>query len=118
MRRLAAELGVDPMAIYYHLPGKRAVLSGLIEDVFAELRVPSAGGTWRDRVRGWARAYRDLARAHPNLVLHLVSNAEAGATAALEASERSTRHSKRRDYHPARSCGRPTWWWTTSTGSP
>lgn len=88
MRRLAAELGVDPMAIYYHLPGKGALLSGLVEDVFCELRVPPAGGgAWQDRVRGWARAYRDLARAHPNLVLHLVSNAEAGAAAALEASE-------------------------------
>jgi hypothetical protein len=60
----------------------------LVEDVFCELRVPPAGGgAWQDRVRGWARAYRDLARAHPNLVLHLVSNAEAGAAAALEASE-------------------------------
>ena len=31
MRRLARELGVDPMAIYHHLPNKRALLSGLIE---------------------------------------------------------------------------------------
>src|SRR5262245_9635166 len=26
MRRLAADLGVDPMAIYHHLPGKAAVV--------------------------------------------------------------------------------------------
>ncbi len=32
MRRLAKELGVDPMAIYHHVPGKRALLTGLIEE--------------------------------------------------------------------------------------
>jgi AcrR family transcriptional regulator len=92
MRRLAAELGVDPMALYHHLPGKAAVIAGLVELVFAELRVPPAGGAgedrpWPERVRAFARAYRDLARAHPHFVLHLVTHAEAGAAAALEASE-------------------------------
>jgi AcrR family transcriptional regulator len=88
MRRLAAELGVDPMSIYHHLPGKQAVLSGLVKSVFAEMRVPSAGDKgWQDRVRDFARAYRDLARAHPNLVLQIVSDTAAAAEAALEASE-------------------------------
>ena len=88
MRRLAAELGVDPMAIYHHLPGKGAVLSGMVGLVYGEMR-PSAdaGGAWQDVVRENARALRGLARAHPNLVLHLVSNPEAGAAAAMEANE-------------------------------
>ena len=30
MRRLGAELGVNPMSIYHHLPGKGAVVSGLV----------------------------------------------------------------------------------------
>ena len=34
MRRLGAELGVDPMSIYHHLPGKEAVVSGLVGMVF------------------------------------------------------------------------------------
>ena len=88
MRRLAAELGVDPMAIYHHLPGKAAVVTGVVEAVFAELRVPPPGDKgWQDGVRAFARAYRDVARAHPHLVLHLVTNAEAAAAATLEASE-------------------------------
>ena len=90
MRRLRAELGVDPMSIYHHLPGKEAVVSGLVGMVFGEMRVPSeGGGSWQERVRGFARAHRDLARAHPNLVLEMVSNAaEPAATEAiLEASE-------------------------------
>ncbi len=88
MRRLGAELGVDPMSIYHHLPGKEAVVSGLVRVVFGEMRVPSTGsGTWREQVRGFARAHRDLARAHPNLVLQIVSNAAASTEAMLEVSE-------------------------------
>jgi TetR/AcrR family transcriptional regulator, tetracycline repressor protein len=88
MRRLAAELGVDPMAIYYHLPNKRAILSGLVARVFAELRVPSAkSGTWPARVRAIAQAYHGLARAHPHLVFYLVTDREAAAVAALELNE-------------------------------
>jgi len=89
MRRLAKELGVDPMAIYHHLPSKRALLSGLIEKVFSEMRVPEPEetGGWRERVRAWARAFRDVARAHPRLVPHLASYPEAAAEATLESTE-------------------------------
>lgn len=91
MRRLGAELGVDPMAVYHHVPGKGAVVSGLVEKVFAEMRVPPSGGAsgggWQDRVRAWARAYRGVVRSHPNLVLEIVSDAAAVSEAAILASE-------------------------------
>ncbi|MDQ4126705.1 MAG: TetR/AcrR family transcriptional regulator C-terminal domain-containing protein [Actinomycetota bacterium] len=88
MRRLAAELGVDPMAIYHHVPGKGAVLAGMVELVYGEMRASAAtGAAWQDLVRENARTLREVTRAHPNLVLHLVSNPEAGAAAALEANE-------------------------------
>ncbi len=90
MRRLAKELGVDPMAIYHHVPGKRALLTGLIEEVFSEMRVPASrqtGEDWRERVRGWARAFRGVARAHPNLISYLPTNPEAAAAATLDSTE-------------------------------
>jgi AcrR family transcriptional regulator len=88
MRRLAADLGVDPMAIYHHLPGKRAVLAGLVGLVCAELRLPAPGvGAWPERVRAVARAYRGLVLAHPNLARHLIADAEAATVAALEVNE-------------------------------
>jgi TetR/AcrR family transcriptional regulator, tetracycline repressor protein len=89
MRRLAKELGVDPMAIYHHLPNKRALLSALIEEVFSEMRVPGSveTGGWRERVRAWACAFRDVARAHPKLVPHLATYPEAAAEATLESTE-------------------------------
>ena len=87
MRRLAAALGVDPMAIYHHLPGKEALLAALVAHVYGDLRVPLGDGTWQERVRAFARAYRDVVRAHPHFFRHLVANAAAAATATLEASE-------------------------------
>jgi TetR/AcrR family tetracycline transcriptional repressor len=89
MRRLAKELGVDPMAIYHHVPNKRALLSALIEEVFSQMRVmdPKDTEDWRARVRAWACAFRDVARAHPKLVPQLASYPEAAAEATLESTE-------------------------------
>jgi TetR/AcrR family transcriptional regulator, tetracycline repressor protein len=89
MRRLAKDLGVDPMAIYHHVPNKRALLSALIEEVFSRMPVPESGetGDWRERVESWARAFRDVGRAHPKLVPHLASYPEAATEATLESTE-------------------------------
>lgn len=100
MRRLAAELGVDPMALYYHVPNKGALISGLVERVFSEMPPPISGEEdWRERIRHFAHAYRNLARGHPSLVRYLVSSSASAATlkageplyAALEAGGFSAR---------------------------
>lgn len=93
MRRLGAKLGVDPTSIYHHVANKEALVSGLVELVFAEeMRLPQeVRQPWQERVRFFARAHRRVAQAHPNLVLYVVSNAAsapAGAlSVALEAGE-------------------------------
>jgi TetR/AcrR family transcriptional regulator, tetracycline repressor protein len=77
MRRLAAELNVDPMAIYHHVSGKDALIAGVVELMFAELRLPdTATGFWQDQIRSIAHAYRALAAAHPNLVIYMATNPE------------------------------------------
>ncbi len=37
MRRLAADLGVEAMSLYYHVPGKEGLLDGLAEAVLDEI---------------------------------------------------------------------------------
>lgn len=37
MRRLAADLGVEAMSLYYHVPGKEGLLDGLAEAVLVEI---------------------------------------------------------------------------------
>lgn len=90
MRRLGKELGVDPMAIYHHLPGKQAIITGLVQRVFEE--VPRSTGSvdsadWRERVRHWAVSYCDVARRHANLIVHLVSNVDAVTESVMRANE-------------------------------
>jgi TetR/AcrR family transcriptional regulator, tetracycline repressor protein len=44
-------------------------------------------GIWEQRVRAWARAYRELALTHPGLVLQIVSDPQAVAIAAVHVNE-------------------------------
>ena len=57
MRRLAAGLGVVPMALYKHVADKRELLDGMVDLVFAELEVP-VDVDWRSALRtraSWLR---------------------------------------------------------------
>jgi len=87
MRKLATRLGVDPMSIYHHVPGKDALLRALVEHVFDGMEQPARDGDWRQRVRSWATAYRAVADEHPNLVLRIVSDPSAIAVAAARIND-------------------------------
>ncbi len=67
MRALGHELGADPMAAYYHLPNKAAVLDGVVEAVWSELELPDESDQpWQTQLEQIARAMRDTLRRHPN----------------------------------------------------
>ncbi|MGA3221539.1 MAG: TetR/AcrR family transcriptional regulator C-terminal domain-containing protein [Acidimicrobiales bacterium] len=73
MRRLARELGRDPMSLYRHAPNKAALLEAVAETVLAELEVDPTDPDWSSQLRKVARHYRGLALAHPNVVPLLVT---------------------------------------------
>jgi AcrR family transcriptional regulator len=68
MRRLGAELGVDPMAVYHHLPNKDALLDALVEAVMGEIDLSrdDPAESPEERVLCAARAYREVMLAHAN----------------------------------------------------
>ena len=68
MRRLGADLGVDPMTIYHHVPDKAALFDGITERVVAEVEIPSPSGDWRDDLRAVTHAARAACLHHPNAV--------------------------------------------------
>jgi TetR/AcrR family tetracycline transcriptional repressor len=68
MRRLGAELGVDPMAIYHHVPDKAALFDGIVERVLASVVLPPPTGQWADELRATARAVRRTLLAHPHAI--------------------------------------------------
>ena len=51
IRSLAQQLGVKPMAVYHYVADKEAILDGIVDLVFAEFALPSAGGDWREEMR-------------------------------------------------------------------
>lgn len=68
MRRLGTALGVDPMAVYHHLPSKRAVLSEVLERVLSGLTPPDPNAAWDEQARQWVARYRKLIVAHPEII--------------------------------------------------
>jgi AcrR family transcriptional regulator len=69
MRKLAAELGVEAMSLYNHVPSKGAVLDGLLEGLLDEIDVrPGGGRHWTERIRVAARSFRRQALRHPSFV--------------------------------------------------
>jgi AcrR family transcriptional regulator len=70
MRRLAADLGVEAMSLYYHLPGKGGLLDGLAETVVAEItaavkRSEDPETDWRTSLRRRFLAAREVMLRHP-----------------------------------------------------
>jgi len=72
MRRLAAGLDVEAMSLYYHLPGKEALLDGVVETVVAEIHdavgrldTTKPDGDWRTRLRQRFLAAREVMLRHP-----------------------------------------------------
>jgi AcrR family transcriptional regulator len=65
MRSLAHELGVKPMALYYHVANKEEILDGIVDLVFSEIERPSADGDWRSEITRRAESARQVLRRHP-----------------------------------------------------
>lgn len=87
MRRLGAELGVEAMTLYHHIPNKDALLDGLVEQVVTLAEAPRFGqGRWRDVLRDYARTLLDTLLAHP-AVLPLVATRPATTPANLRMVE-------------------------------
>lgn len=74
MRRLGAELGVRPMALYRYVPDRDALLDGMVEEVLAEMKVdPTGYDDWTAGLRAAAEEFRRVAHRHPNIVPLLVN---------------------------------------------
>ncbi|MGI5481927.1 TetR/AcrR family transcriptional regulator [Streptomyces lavendofoliae] len=78
MRKLAAELDVTAMSVYWYVDTKDDLLELALDRVVGDLPLPDAGpgADWRDRLRELAASYRGLFVAHPwasSLVGHFLN---------------------------------------------
>lgn len=66
MRALGAELGVEAMSLYRHVPSKAALLDGVVALLLDELAAAVPGtGDWQEALAALATAHRAAERRHP-----------------------------------------------------
>ncbi|MDQ4095697.1 MAG: TetR/AcrR family transcriptional regulator C-terminal domain-containing protein [Actinomycetota bacterium] len=67
MRKLGAELGVEAMSLYNHVPNKDALLDGVTEIMLREIDMTAIDeGPWDEALRAACRSFRSVLLAHPN----------------------------------------------------
>ena len=71
MRRLGQRLGVDPMAVYYHVPNKAALHDGMVEHLWSGVTLPTRteGERWQDILKTVFSAFRARLLEHPRAVV-------------------------------------------------
>src|SRR6202012_1996510 len=67
IRRLATELGVTPMALYWHFRSKEDLLSGLSDQIWDEVNLKvDQSAPWPDQLRAIMESLVGVMRAHPS----------------------------------------------------
>jgi AcrR family transcriptional regulator len=64
MRKLADELRVAAMSLYYHVPNKVELIDGMIDIVFSEIEPPSPDLDWKTAMRRRAVSTREALNRH------------------------------------------------------
>ena len=66
IRKLATELGVTPMALYWHFRGKDELLNGLAEKIWGEIDLTvDRAAPWTEQIRGLLESLLTVLRTHP-----------------------------------------------------
>jgi TetR/AcrR family tetracycline transcriptional repressor len=69
IRRLATELDVTPMALYWHFRTKDDLLAGTADRVLDELAIPPDTGSWASRIQAAITALVEALRPHPQVAM-------------------------------------------------
>ncbi len=87
IRRLAKELGVTPMALYWHFRSKDELLDGMAARIFEEVDLAvDASATWQEQLRALLGSMVSVLRAHPSTAI-LLSTRTASSESGLRATE-------------------------------
>lgn len=86
MRALGAELGVEAPSLYKHVSGKDDIIEGVMDLVYASVRVGASDAPWQQRVHDYSNALRWAMLAHPH-VAPLIANRPVLGAATLELVE-------------------------------
>jgi AcrR family transcriptional regulator len=83
MRRVAAAVGITPMAIYHHFADRRALLDFVVDREFTKysesLQATPRRGTYESQILTCMDAYIDYAFAHPRIFDYVFAEPRPGA---------------------------------------
>jgi AcrR family transcriptional regulator len=79
MRRIAADLGCDPMAIYRHFPNREALLDAVADLAITDVTDPGPSLPWDQRLRTILGAVRATALRHQGIAAHIAARPPLGA---------------------------------------
>jgi AcrR family transcriptional regulator len=79
MRRIAADLGCDPMAIYRHFPNREALLDAVADLALTDVTDPGPEVSWDQRLRTILGTVRAAALRHPGIAAHIAARPPLGA---------------------------------------
>ena len=86
IRRLAEDLGVTPMALYWHFHSKDELLDGVAASIFEEIDLSvDASATWQEQLRALLGSMVSVLRAHSSTAILLSTR-----TVSSEGSLRTT----------------------------
>jgi AcrR family transcriptional regulator len=80
MRKLAEELGVAAMTLYYYVPNKDELIDGMIDIVFGEIEPPSLELDWKEAMRRRALSTRAALNRHRWAVGNMEGRTNHGAS--------------------------------------
>jgi AcrR family transcriptional regulator len=101
VRRLARDLGVTPMALYWHVADKDALLDALADHLVARVdRTCDPALDWPDQLRGLLRSLVGVLRAHPGAA-RLVGLRNSTSETALDLIEAALAVLARAGFSPA-----------------
>lgn len=87
IRRLAKELGVTPMALYWHFRSKDELLDGMAARIFEEIDLAvDASAAWQEQLRALLGSMVSVLRAHPSTAI-LLSTRTVSSEGSLCATE-------------------------------
>ncbi|HKA96044.1 MAG TPA: TetR family transcriptional regulator [Streptosporangiaceae bacterium] len=103
VRRLATELGVTPMALYWHFRSKEELLGGLADRLWAEIDTDvDEAADWPQQLRGLLESLVRVLREHPSASTLLLAGNKLNSEAALVATETTLEVLRRAGFDPPR----------------
>ena len=101
IRRLARELGVTPMALYWHFRSKDELLEGVAARIFEEIDLSvDASATWPEQLRALLGSMLGVLRAYPSAAI-LLSTRTVSSEGGLLATEVALDILRRGGFSPA-----------------